>query len=483
MTPHRLTHLNDQGAAHMVDVGDKPVTRRSATAQALVACAPATLDLLGSHDLPKGDGLAVARIAGIAAAKRTADLIPLCHPIVIDAVTVDLVIVHGGVSITATVRTEGRTGVEMEALTAASAAALTLIDMIKGVDRAADISGVWLVEKAGGRSGTWRRQPTVVTPQPTLSAPANFTNFPVSAGQPDNLPADTGNHDLASVTPAGSELGVAGQPVSEHVVDDRADMVGDRRTWDAGQPVTEGGRNNDRSPSLTQTVAVTGVTECPTTSTSPTQTPTRTVTATVITVSDRVAAGVRADQSGPVIARLLAEAGVALTAPVVVPDEPAAIERAILAAARQATVIVTTGGTGITPRDQTPQTVQPLLEFELPGLTEAIRAAGLAQTPMAALSRTLAGVVAEAETGRRAVVVCLPGSPAAVESGVGVLVPLLGHLVDQLAGGDHELPSGQTPVGVGVEGVGSLAHSDRPTVSLPSDDISPAQRHPVGFKD
>ncbi|QTE29490.1 cyclic pyranopterin monophosphate synthase MoaC [Pengzhenrongella sicca] len=153
----RFTHVDQRGAARMVDVSAKAVTVRSATASGFVTTTPAVIALLRGEGVPKGDALAVARIAGIQAAKRTPDLVPLCHPIAIHGVTVDLEVTDLGVSIVATVRTADRTGVEMEALTCVAVAGLTMIDMVKAVDRAAVITDVRVEEKTGGRSGTWRR--------------------------------------------------------------------------------------------------------------------------------------------------------------------------------------------------------------------------------------------------------------------------------------------------------------------------------------
>ncbi|MCA1905531.1 MAG: cyclic pyranopterin monophosphate synthase MoaC [Desulfarculus sp.] len=152
-----LTHLDQRGQAHMVDVGHKPPTQRQAKARARLRLTPPTLALLSAGHLPKGDALAVARIAGIQAAKRTPDLIPLCHPLPLSAVAVDLTLEEDGVLIEATAKTTANTGVEMEAMTAAAVAALALYDMIKGVERGAFIEGVWLLEKSGGKSGVWQR--------------------------------------------------------------------------------------------------------------------------------------------------------------------------------------------------------------------------------------------------------------------------------------------------------------------------------------
>ncbi|MCC2333125.1 cyclic pyranopterin monophosphate synthase MoaC [Cellulomonas wangsupingiae] len=155
--PDRLTHVDAQGAAHMVDVADKAVTVRSARATGRLVTTPQVVALLRGEGVPKGDALAVARIAGIQAAKRTPDLVPLCHPIAIHGVSVDLEVVDDGVTIDARVRTADRTGVEMEALTCVAAAGLTLVDMVKAVDRGAHLTDLRVEEKSGGRSGTWTR--------------------------------------------------------------------------------------------------------------------------------------------------------------------------------------------------------------------------------------------------------------------------------------------------------------------------------------
>lgn len=152
----RLTHVRADGSAHMVDVSAKAVTAREAAAAGRVLLSPAAVAALRAGTVSKGDALAVARIAGIAAVKRTPDLIPLAHPIAVHAVAVDLAVADDGVDIAATVRTADRTGIEMEALTAVAVAALTVIDMIKAVDRHARITDIRVTAKSGGRSGDWR---------------------------------------------------------------------------------------------------------------------------------------------------------------------------------------------------------------------------------------------------------------------------------------------------------------------------------------
>jgi cyclic pyranopterin phosphate synthase len=153
----RLTHTDESGHARMVDVSAKDVSVREARASGRVLLSAAAIDALRAGEVPKGDALAVARIAGIQAAKRTPDLVPLCHPIAIHAVTVDLQVADSAVEITATVRTADRTGVEMEALTSVAVAGLALIDMVKAIDPAAVISDVRVEEKTGGKTGAWRR--------------------------------------------------------------------------------------------------------------------------------------------------------------------------------------------------------------------------------------------------------------------------------------------------------------------------------------
>jgi cyclic pyranopterin phosphate synthase len=152
----KLTHIDAKGAARMVDVGDKPPSVREATAECLVRMSDDTLRVV-REGTSKGDALQVARVAGIMAAKRTPELIPLAHPLPITSVTVDFEFVEGGVRVVSRARVTGQTGVEMEALTAAAVAGLTVIDMTKGVERGVWIEHVRLLEKSGGRSGTWKR--------------------------------------------------------------------------------------------------------------------------------------------------------------------------------------------------------------------------------------------------------------------------------------------------------------------------------------
>jgi cyclic pyranopterin monophosphate synthase len=153
----KLTHTDEEGRARMVDVGDKPVTTRTAIASGFVQMSAATIEAIREHRTPKGDPLEVARIAGVMAAKRTSELIPLCHPLPLNQVDVQVEVRDDGIAVTATARTDGKTGVEMEALAAVSIAALTLYDMCKAIDKGMVITNIRLESKTGGRSGNYKR--------------------------------------------------------------------------------------------------------------------------------------------------------------------------------------------------------------------------------------------------------------------------------------------------------------------------------------
>lgn len=321
MTPS-LPHLDAEGGARMVDVGAKPETRRQAVARGRLITTAEVVRLLVADGLPKGDALATARIAGIAGAKRTSDLIPLCHPLPIDAVSVTLSPEGATVAIEARVSTTGRTGVEMEALTAVAIAGLALHDMVKAIDPAATLTDVQLVEKTGGKHGRWTR---------------------TSAAQ-------------ATAVPAG------------------------------------GGR--------------------------------------VLVVSTGAAVGTRADTTGARIAAWLRDLGLPTPDPIIVSDADVAAElRSVVAEAPE--VVITTGGTGPSPTDRTPEATAALLDRALPGVAEALRAR--AGTPTAALGRGLAGLAGST------IVVNLPGSNGGVDDGLAVLAELLPHLRHQVRGdADHE---------------------------------------------
>ena len=319
------SHLDPDGAPRMVDVGDKPVTSRRAVAGAVVRFDPAVLATLIDAGGPKGDAFVTARLAGIGAAKRTADLIPLCHPLPLDRVDVELTPDRdaGIVTIRAEARVTARTGVEMEALTAASVAALTLYDMAKALQRDIVIERIELLEKSGGRSGEYAR-------------------------------------DAAAPEPAAHE-------------------------------------------------------------------------AIVVTCSNRSAAGEREDASGPALVDRLRDAGFDVAPePIVVRDDEAEIADLLSRLADAGhRLILTTGGTGLTPTDVTPAATRRVIDREAPGLAELMRSVGVASTPMAALSRAVVG------TRGATLIANLPGSPKGATESLDALLPVLRHALEQLAGGDH----------------------------------------------
>ena len=323
------SHLGADGEPRMVDVGEKPVTARRAVAGATVRMRPGVLAALLDAGGPKGDAMVTARLAGIGAAKRTSELIPLCHPLPLDHVDVELLTDResGVVTVRAEARATARTGVEMEALTAASVAALTLYDMAKSLQRDIVVERIELLSKSGGRSGDYERDAPVAAAAPVEAA-----------------------HEAA-----------------------------------------------------------------------------------VVTCSNRSASGERPDESGPILVSMLREAGfdVADVAHVV-PDDAGAIA-SLLAQLADAghRLILTTGGTGLSPTDVTPAATRRVIEREAPGLAELMRAAGLASTPMASLSGGVVG------TRGRTLIANLPGSPRGARESLEALLPVLRHALEQLAGADH----------------------------------------------
>ena len=322
-----LTHVDGEGRARMVDVSAKAETTRIAVAAGELVTTAEVIRLVRADGMPKADVLSTARIAGIAGAKKTSELIPLCHQLALSSVKVEFGFTETSITVEATAKTRGQTGVEMEALTAVAVAGLTLHDMVKAIDPAATMNGVRLLTKDGGKRGHWTRE----------SGPA-------------------------------PESGTA--------------------------------------PNTFET----------------------TRTAAVLVASTGGAAGTRPDTTGPVIEQWLRDRDFEVRGPLVYADADIA---AGIDDARTGSpaLIISTGGTGASPTDATPEATLAVLTRELPGIAEAIRTKGLEKTPHASLSRGVAGLT------ERTVIVNLPGSPGGVKDGLAVLDPIIDHLLAQVAGG------------------------------------------------
>ncbi|GBC92831.1 Molybdopterin adenylyltransferase [bacterium HR15] len=311
----------------MIDIGEKAATLREAEAEAILRGDPQVLHALWTGKLPKGEARAAAQVAGMLAAKRTPELLPMCHPIRIDNIEVNLSLEGDQLVIRARARTHDRTGVEMEALTAASIAALTLYDWAKAHDPSMEFT-VRLIRKSGGKSGAWERMPSLQEPL---------------------------SHPLKGVRAA------------------------------------------------------------------------------VLTISDRASQGIYSDESGPLIQQWLQQQGAELVAYALVPDERDQISAELIRLTDTflPDLLLTTGGTGLAPRDDTPEATRAVLEREMPSIAEWLRLRTSISTPLAYLSRATAGVRG------RTLIINLPGSPRAVWEHLEALLPLLPHALEMVRGATH----------------------------------------------
>ena len=334
-----FSHLDASGAPRMVDVSAKTESKRTAIARSVVHISASTLELLKAKALPKGDVLTVAQIAGIMAAKRTSEFIPMCHPLALTHTDVRFLVRDEppSVLIEASASTSDRTGVEMEAIIGAQIAAATIYDMVKAVQKDVIIGDTRLILKSGGKSGLFKVE------EPLL--------FSVDAAP---LPE--------------------ARPLPEK--------------WEG-----EG------------------------------------LSCAVITLSDKGYAGEREDKSGPALAALLEGLAPAKVQNFLLPDDPAALRALVKKLAKLGWgLIVTTGGTGLSPRDTTPEALIPELDRRLPGFEQVMFSEGLKHTPRAVLSRCLAGTIGTS------MILALPGSSKAAEENLSALLPILPHALEKLNG-------------------------------------------------
>lgn len=335
-TPRISPQLADKKRIRMIDVGEKTPTARRAIASGRISMASETIQRIRSGQMPKGDVLAVAEIAGIMAAKRTSVILPLCHPLSLEHASIEFKFLEHSIEASCMVSMTAKTGVEMEALTGVMASLLSIYDLTKGVDPVLSISEVRLERKEGGKSGVWIHPGRGACPEAPLQKLI-------------------GKLDLSQLQAA------------------------------------------------------------------------------VITVSDRCSQGQSPDASGRQIMETLRDWNAQVSDTVIVPDDIEKIRIQVLRISQElkANLVILTGGTGLGPRDLTPEALAPLYTKPIPGIGELLRAMGSSETQMAWLSRSGAGFMGQA------LIISLPGSPRAVRSGLSVLRELLPHLLHISQGGAH----------------------------------------------
>jgi len=486
--PAESSHVDASGAPRMVDVGPKEATRRRAVAEARVRASVDLLAMIRRDETPKGAVSSVARLAGILAAKRTAEWIPLAHPIPLDRVAVDIEVAQDHIRIVATAEAVAKTGVEMEALVAASAAALAVYDMGKSVDRAMVIEGIRLLEKSGGKSGEYRvpgSAPREAAPREAAEPPAEPSRaeppvrgrvVAVARSERRGIPktplprarliAGHGIEGDAHAGPGDRQVSIlpvesieafrrAGADVSfgdfgENLVVEGIDFgaIGIGTTIEAGTallslarigkvchtPCAIGRRMGEcimPREGLFFRVERGGEVAAGDPVRVADRIPRSAIQAAIIAASDRAASGEREDRTGPALAAYLRERlGAHVAEAVVLADDEERIRDALvdLADRGDIDIVFTAGGTGFAARDRTPEATLAAIERRAAGIEEAMRRAGIASTPHAVLSRAIAGIRG------RTLIVNLPGSPRGAVESAGALAAALPHAIALLRG-------------------------------------------------